>query len=302
MFIFERIKRIKIVSKFASKNSKLLAEKEGKGRWMRRKIYIDMLYYHVMYGVWTDQYLDTNFHRLPSSEKKIICKKAKEKLVKRDAWVQDFLENRKFLNKYGNIKYEKGLRSRRKRRKAYTKKYNAGFSLDVEYDVNISRQHYLEGTISIGNNVLFAKHSFIDYSGELIIHDNVKITDGVSIETHSHPGFISTLHGLVLPGKLEIFENVNIGTKSVITESCHSIGRYAKIGAGSVVRRNIPPYAIVIGNPAKIIGFIFTPSEMEAFEKEKYAENNRTSIEQYSKLYNKYYKSRIKEIKVFLQS
>jgi len=301
MFLRERLLSINVVSEYALIHSKIMAGKEGKGIWGRSRIYCDMIYYYLRYGIWTNQYLDLNFNHLPSSAKKNVCLKSKEAMKKRDIWRRDFQANRKFLIKYSRKKYEK-LELRRKRNRAYTKKFNAGKDLVVEYDVNISRQHFLDGTISIGDNVLFAKHSFIDYSGELIIHDNVKITDGVSIETHSHPGFTSAQQGIDIPGKLEIFENVSIGTKSIITESCHSIGRYAKIGAGSVVRRNIPPYAIVIGNPAKIIGFIFTPDEMEAFEKEKYAENDQTSIEKYATYYNKYYKTRIKEIKDYLQS
>ena len=169
----------------------------------------------------------------------------------------------------------------------------------MEYDVNISRQHYLEGTITIGDDVLFAKHVFIDYSGELVIHDSVKISDGVSIETHSHPAFTSSTAKESKKEKLEIFEHVNIGAKSYITESCHKIGRYAKIGAGTVIRCNVPPYAIVFGNPAKIIGFIFSPEEMSEFENIHYPESERTPLEKYTTLYTKYYKDRMKSNKEY---
>ena len=36
----------------------------------------------------------------------------------------------------------------------------------------------------------------------------------------------------------------------------HTIGRYAFIGAGSVVTRDIPDYALVVGNPGRIIGWM----------------------------------------------
>jgi acetyltransferase-like isoleucine patch superfamily enzyme len=34
-----------------------------------------------------------------------------------------------------------------------------------------------------------------------------------------------------------------------------TIGKYAKVGAGSVVTKDVPDYAIVVGNPAKLIGY-----------------------------------------------
>lgn len=259
-----------------------------------------MMLCYFKYRMWTNQYAKENFHKLSASERELLGKEYLEKGKIRDSWQADFRKNRKFLIKYTNIKYEKPY-LRKKRNKAYTNHYNTGKNLFVEYDVNLSRQHYLPGTITIGDNVLLAKHVFIDYSGEVIIHDNVKITDGVSIESHSHPGFTSTKTGYCKSEKLEIFENVSIGSKSFITESCHSIGRHAKIGAGSVVRRNIPPYAIVIGNPAKIIGFVFTPEQMVDFEEKNYPKEKRTSLEKYTNLYNKYYKDRIKEINNYLK-
>lgn len=78
-----------------------------------------------------------------------------------------------------------------------------------------------------------------------------------------------------------------------------TIGRGAIIGAGSVVRNSIPPYAIAIGNPAKVIGFKFTPQEVKKHEEIMFDENNRLSIEEYKLTYRKYFLNRIKEIKSF---
>ncbi|MBR6963361.1 MAG: acyltransferase [Prevotella sp.] len=290
--------RFRQVSHYAWLQSNDIAKAENKGLSFRVKIYFDMMRSFLKYRMWTNQYIKENFYKRTAEERKLIGVKCLESGIIRDAWQKDFRENRKFLIKYTNIKYEKAS-LREKRNKAYTERYHAGKKLFVEYDVNISRQHYLEGTITIGDNVLFAKHTFIDYSGDLIIHDNVKLSDGVSIETHSHPAFTSATAVGSKKEKLEIFEFVNLGAKSFVTESCHKIGRYAKIGAGTVLRSNVPPYAIVIGNPAKIIGFVFSPEEMGEFEKKHYPENERTSIEKYRALYNKYYKDRLNIIKEY---
>ena len=36
----------------------------------------------------------------------------------------------------------------------------------------------------------------------------------------------------------------------------HTIGRYALIGAGAVVTKDVPPYALVVGNPSRQIGWV----------------------------------------------
>lgn len=52
---------------------------------------------------------------------------------------------------------------------------------------------------------------------------------------------------------LTIGHDVWIGARTIITCSCSSIGNGAVIGAGSVVTKDVPPYSIVAGVPAKII-------------------------------------------------
>lgn len=174
----------------------------------------------------------------------------------RDAWQKDFRDNRKFFIKYSAKKYEKAS-LRIARNKAYAKRYHSGTNLMVEYDVNISRQHYLEGSIKIGNNVLLAKHVFIDYSGDVVIGDNVQLTNGVIIESHSH-AFHSDYRvqrSVVEPSRIVIDEGAVIGSRAIIMPTCHHIGKYARIGAGAVVTKDIPDYAIAVGVPAKVVRY-----------------------------------------------
>lgn len=93
-------------------------------------------------------------------------------------------------------------------------------------------------------------------------------------------------------------EDVWIGNH-VILLSGVTIGRGAEVGAGSVVRNNIPPYAVVIGNPCKIVGFRFTPEEIIEHEKVQYEESERLPLDLLNKNYEKYFINRIKEIKQF---
>lgn len=91
-------------------------------------------------------------------------------------------------------------------------------------------------------------------------------------------------------------EDVWIGSNVTLLGGSH-VGRGSNIGSGSVVRGAVPPYAIVMGNPAKVVGFSFTPQEVIEHEKTLYPEEERIPIETLEKNYNKYFLSRLKEIR-----
>lgn len=267
----------------------------------RLAVFMDILKCHHRFGMWSNQYLKERLWEQDKERRSLIGFKYQEANKKREIWVNDFYENRSFYLKYGSIEYEReSLRA--KRDAAYKNRYNAGNNLFVEYDVNICRQHYLEGTISIGDNVLLAKHVFIDYSGEVVLKNNVKLSDSVTIESHRHEFVPGSTSYTAVPTKIIIEDGVWIGQKAMICEEVKCIGRYAQIGAGSVVRNSIPPYAIVVGNPAKIVGFLFTPEEVESFESDKYSESERTDIGRYRILYEKYFINRMGDIKRMLNN
>ncbi|GAB3022544.1 acetyltransferase [Nocardioides flavus (ex Wang et al. 2016)] len=67
----------------------------------------------------------------------------------------------------------------------------------------------------------------------------------------------------VARGDLTIGNDVWIGHRAMILSGV-TVGDGAVIGAGSVVRQNVPPYAIVAGNPARVSGFRFRPEQIEA--------------------------------------
>lgn len=73
--------------------------------------------------------------------------------------------------------------------------------------------------------------------------------------------------------KLVIGNDCWIGAGVTILSRCHYIGNGAVVGAGSIVTKDVPPYSIVVGNPAKVIGYRF--------------ENDIISIIENSKWYNK---------------
>ncbi len=80
-----------------------------------------------------------------------------------------------------------------------------------------------------------------------------------------------------------------------------TIGRGAIIGAGSVVRTSIPPYSIVTGNPAKVVGFKFRVDEIIEHEKELYIESERIPKADLEKNYKKYFLDRTSEIRSYIR-
>ena len=108
-------------------------------------------------------------------------------------------------------------------------------------------------------------------------------------------------------------ENVSFLDKDIVVEediwiganvtllSGVTIGRGATVGSGSVCRKDVPPYSVVIGNPAKVVRFNYTPQEIIEHEKILYPEDQRLPLYLLEYNYEKYYTNRIEEIKKFKQ-
>ena len=79
-----------------------------------------------------------------------------------------------------------------------------------------------------------------------------------------------------------------------------TIGRGALINANSVIITSIPPYAIVTGNPAKIIGFRAKPDAIAKFEEKEYNVEDRIPLSILESNYKKYYLDRLNEISSFV--
>ena len=69
---------------------------------------------------------------------------------------------------------------------------------------------------------------------------------------------------------LNIGHDVWIGVNAIITSNCREIGNGAVIGAAAVVTKDVEPYAIVVGSPARVIGYRFTENERNLLEESKW--------------------------------
>jgi maltose O-acetyltransferase len=103
--------------------------------------------------------------------------------------------------------------------------------------------------LEIGANTFLGK-VVIALHDKVIIGNNVCINDGVQILTASHDVGDPMWNHIKKPIIIEDY--VWIATNAIILPGV-KIGRGAVVGAGAVVSKNINPYEIVVGNPAKVL-------------------------------------------------
>lgn len=259
-------------------------------------VFKDMVKCFFKYNIRSLTYKKEGVWKLSPEQREELGKKCQLE----EEWLQDFYENHKFLIKWSSLKYEASAKLQLKRNDAYRRKYNMGKKCFVGHDVLFERHHNLWGTLTIGNNCKFVKHSYIDYTGEVIIEDYVNLGHGVTIESHRHEFVPEGSKSITIPTKIIIEDRASIFQQSVICEGVSKIGRGALIGAGSVVRKPVPPYAIVVGNPAQIVGFRFTPDQIMELEEDLYPIEKRIAEDVLRDNYKKYFLDRLPDIKKFL--
>ncbi len=112
------------------------------------------------------------------------------------------------------------------------------------------------GEVLIGDSVHIGQNCFFDGTGKLMVGKDSVLGPNVSLLTANHefkdPTIPIRFQGAIAK-TITIEEDVWVGANVIVLGSV-TIGKGAVIGAGSVVTKNIPPYSIVVGNPAKIVG------------------------------------------------
>jgi UDP-2-acetamido-3-amino-2,3-dideoxy-glucuronate N-acetyltransferase len=114
---------------------------------------------------------------------------------------------------------------------------------------NICAHTFIENDVIIGNNVTLKCGVYI-WDG-VTIEDNVQLGPNVTFTNDKYP---RAKQSFKLKRTL-IKENASIGAGAVLLGGI-VIGGSAMIGAGAVVTKNVPPYTLWVGNPAKNTGYV----------------------------------------------
>ena len=123
--------------------------------------------------------------------------------------------------------------------------------IEIGRDTSIHMGCFITGDkIKIGSNTVINRGSYLDGRVSLNIGNNVNITHQTLIQTLTHdpqnPDFIC------VEGPVSIGDHAWIGARAIILPGV-TIGEGAVVGAGAVVTKDIPPFSIAVGNPAKVI-------------------------------------------------
>ncbi len=138
--------------------------------------------------------------------------------------------------------------------------------------------HIMSGAVigencNIGQNVFIANGVLL--GNNVKVQNNVSIYEGVICEDDVFLGPSMVFTNVINPRsavnrkaeylKTHVGKGATIGANSTIVCG-NNIGKYAFIGAGAVVTKNIPDYAMVVGNPARQIGWMSEHGEKLEFD------------------------------------
>ena len=131
----------------------------------------------------------------------------------------------------------------------------------IGINCNIGQNVFIDNNVIIGNGVK--------------IQNNVSVYNGVTCEDEVFIGPSVVFSNVINPRsaierkhefkKTVIRKGATIGANATIICG-NEIGSYAMIGAGSVVTKNVKPYALVVGNPARQIGWVSEYGKRLIFE------------------------------------
>ena len=108
------------------------------------------------------------------------------------------------------------------------------------------------GLLELGRN------ASVDFSGGLTTFTDVCFGDDVKVITHEHP--VDGPHKNIEDNPIKYYDlvigaHVKVFANAIILPQVGTIGDFAIIGAGAVVTGPVPPYAIMVGNPARVLRY-----------------------------------------------
>lgn len=115
---------------------------------------------------------------------------------------------------------------------------------------NICAHVLIENDVTIGDDVTIKSGVYL-WDG-IVIENKVFIGPNATFTNDKNPRSKKYLEKYL---KTTVEEGASIGANATILPGL-TLGRYCMVGAGSVVTKDVPPYSIVVGNPARITGLV----------------------------------------------
>ncbi|MBL6661300.1 MAG: N-acetyltransferase [Crocinitomicaceae bacterium] len=137
---------------------------------------------------------------------------------------------------------------------------------EIGIKCNIGQNVVVSPDVKLGNNVKVQNNVSI-YSG-VICEDDVFLGPSMVFTNVTNPRSGVNRRGYY--AKTTVKRGASIGANATIVCG-HDIGEFAFIGAGAVVTKNILPYALVVGNPARQIGWMSEYGHRLEFDAEGFA-------------------------------
>ena len=127
----------------------------------------------------------------------------------------------------------------------------------VQSGASIGENCSIGQNVNVGNNVKIGNH--------VKIQNNVSVYEGVELEDYVFCGPSMVFTNIKVPrsefsqrgtefySKTLVKKSASIGANATIVCGV-TIGEYAMIGSGTVVTKDVPAYALVVGNPGRVVG------------------------------------------------
>ena len=126
----------------------------------------------------------------------------------------------------------------------------SGVNLEQGAYIGDGRNFFFLGSGCLGKD-------FVCHNRVVTVHGGLLMGEAVLFQggghSYANPNVPIGYEGELPSTPLEICEDVWIGARAIVLPGCKRIGAHSIIGAGAVVTHDVPDYAIVGGNPAKVI-------------------------------------------------
>lgn len=129
-----------------------------------------------------------------------------------------------------------------------------GPGIDFHGRLNLHGTYQVSGKLTIGRQVHIGPNVTLDLTGPIVLEDRCTISLNVQIITHQDVGY-SPLAARLFPteiGGVTIEAGAYIGAGAIILSGVR-VGRCSVVAAGAVVNRDVPPFTVAAGVPARVI-------------------------------------------------